>query len=361
MGVPLYRTLPGTDSRVRYLQKLRKSGITACFGAAFYDCNDGEAGETYGGHIVTSNGSTLDQNGERPFNVGSVTKVITASLLIKLAETGELTLDDPVARFVPAYRHAATTIRHLMTHTSGLQWTTPWKWPRPEELDACRAAIYASELAELPELNAVYCTQGYLILMDVIESVTSGQRLEHFAREVLFEPLGMKHTTFIVTDWEPGSYSLPYDVQNLAPDSSLEGLAATGESGLYATPGDLIRFAAMLLEGGVYGGKTIFSEAAVQAMLSESTDGRFAKTAVFWSKGSRDRYGCFGDLLSPSAVGHPGFSGCMLMVDPGLGKAGVLVTNSQLLHADWTYYRRLWNLFAGLPAEGVRAEGAGHV
>ncbi|SFS56055.1 serine hydrolase [Paenibacillus sp. BC26] len=346
---PDYELLPDEDARVLYLEGLLQSGVTSCYAAAFYEVA-GRIGEAYGGRIVTSNCSSMLPDRSRPFNVGSVTKVITAALMLKLAEQGELSLDDSVSRFVPAYRHA-TTLRQLMTHTSGLQWKNPWKWPRPEELAACRASIYECDLAEQPDRNAVYFSQGYFILMDVIEQVT-GQSLESFAKETLFTPLGMILTTFHVLDWEPGNYSLPYDLDNRGPAIELEGLAVTGESGLYSTPGDLVHFAAMLLNGGMFDGKRIFSEAAVHAMLSEVTGGRFSKTPVFWMKSSLDLYGCFGDFVSPRAVGHPGFSGCMLMLDPQSRRAGCLVTNSQKLHADWSYYRRLWNIAACLPAEG---------
>ncbi|BBH22314.1 hypothetical protein Back11_36590 [Paenibacillus baekrokdamisoli] len=325
---------------VQYLDNLIQEKVTDCYSLALY-CN-GNTYETHKGNVLTSNGSGILVQPQTPFNVGSVTKVITASLAVKLAEKGLISLDDPVSNYVSAYRYPHT-IQQLMLHTAGYAPPESLDWPTPEQMGPFRRRIYDHPVSEVADRSAGYYTQGYTILMDIVEKA-GGMSLESLGRRYLFEPLEMSNTTFETQSWEPGTYILPYDSGNNGPVKELEGLAVTGDSGLYATASDILRFGLMLLEDGQFGGRQVFSEAAAKLLKREVTNNRFNKTPALWIKGERDSYGCFGDFLSTSAMGHPGFSGCMLVIDPAFKFVGVLVTNSQKLHADWSNYRKLWNV-----------------
>ncbi len=92
-------------------------------------------------------------------------------------------------------------------------------------------------------------------------------------------------------------------------------------------------------------------ERTVRWLLAEASAGRFNKTPAFWVKGAEDRYGCFGDLHTSSVVGHTGFSGCMLWIDPEYAIAGAIVTNSTRLHEDWRRYKRINNRLLSLAVD----------
>jgi len=278
------------------------------------------------------------------FNIGSVTKPITASLIVKLVERGEISLEDAVVRYIPEYPFAHVTLLHLMTHTTGYWGTPSIPWPTDKsDLTRYFAQIYGiSELVHETGSNGTYFSQGFSILMDLLQRIT-GATIEEFAREVLFDPLGMRHTTYDVTALAPHEFVLPFSADTGNSHEELRTAPATGDSGLFSTAADLVKFGKLILDKGATPERTIFSRASIALMLREVTDGRFQRTPVFWKKGPSNWHGCFGDLCSEAAVGHPGFSGCMLMIDPVFKTTVAIVSNATALHANWGNYRRILN------------------
>lgn len=104
--------------------------------------------------------------------------------------------------------------------------------------------------------------------------------------------------------------------------------------------------------GGSKAGAPLFSKAAIDFMRRSIPGISPTKTPVFWRKGEADGYGCFGDLNSEEAIGHTGFTGCMLLIDPARDTVAALLTNSLEWHADWRNYRLLCNLVMALPHPG---------
>jgi len=178
--------------------------------------------------------------------------------------------------------------------------------------------------------------------MDLLQRIT-GATIEEFARGVLFDPLGMRHTTYDVTTLAPHEFVLPFSADTGKFHEELRTAPATGDSGLFSTAADLVKFGKLILNQGATSEHTLFSRASIALMLREVTDGRFQRTPVFWKKGPINRHGCFGDLCSEAAVGHPGFSGCMLMIDPVFKTTAAIVSNATALHANWGNYRRILN------------------
>lgn len=296
--------------------------------------------------------STLAANHRRPigpttaFNVGSITKIVTSALAIKLMERGVWSMNDPVRRFVPEYPFADVAIKHLLTHSSGSR-KQPIANPAPGEMEAFLRDVYATmEREAAPGERAVYDTTNHEIMMDMIQRAT-GQPIERFARTSLFDPLGMEHTSYNHAVFADGEYVLPCTTDNLLEDTQFDRRAPRGGTGMFSTAENLVKFGSLFLNKGRYGDSRVFSAAAIDFMLRECTGGKFAKTPVMFAKTERDLHGCFADLNSPRAVGHPGFSGCMLMIDPEYDVAAVIVTNSQLLHRDWRNYKRLLNALMG--------------
>ncbi|MBM7568363.1 serine hydrolase domain-containing protein [Paenibacillus sacheonensis] len=277
---------------------------------------------------------------ETLFNVGSTTKMFTAALIVKLVEEGEVTLNDLVRRFIPEFPVPQITIGHLLTHTSGLR-EVKLGWPGLGGIKAYFEALYGrTGWNALPETQFAYYTAGYSILMDVIERITGGT-IEAYARASLFDPLGMTRTTYDTASLVNGEFTVPCHKDRPGDESGEFRLATTGDSGLHSTAAELIRFGRLLLNRGIWEGRRIFTEASVDLMFRERTGGRHAFSAIGMMKAANNPHGCFSDLNSPETIGHPGYSGCMLWIDPVYGLTGAVVTNSENLHEDWRNYRTL--------------------
>jgi serine-type D-Ala-D-Ala carboxypeptidase len=318
-----------------YFYELIKSGITSCISIALCK-NDKLIYKCYLGEI----------NANRRSNIGSVTKVFTGALLLKLTEQGKLTLTDPIKKFIPEYKFDNVTLLHVLTHTAGYTGKDGIPWPESKEkINDYFNWIYNTNLKYKPGEISEYWSYGYSIIMDVIQRIT-GLSLEEFGQEVLFKPLNMSKTTFDITKLKPEEYILPWDGKNIM--ANFKTIPPTGDIGLYTTAEDLVKFGNMVLNFGKFNNKKIFSKPCIDLMLHEVTGLKFMRTPNFWIKGSNDIFGCFGDFNSPSAIGHTGLSGCMLMIDPEYKTTIAIVSNSMVLHSDWKNYKRIINFLLSI-------------
>lgn len=208
------------------------------------------------------------------FRAASVTKTFTAASILRLVEDGRLGLDDPVARHLPAEYDAALraggyatdsiTIRHLLTHTSGLHdYATDeryyaavlgdpmHRWTRMEQV---RAAMEWSRPRFAPGADYHYSDTGYVLLGEIIERL-SGQPMARAFRTLLgFERLGLDETYMETLEPAPagaGELSHPYfgeaDTRGWDPSFDLYG-----GGGMVASARDLARFYRALLRGEVF-------------------------------------------------------------------------------------------------------------
>jgi uncharacterized protein YbbC (DUF1343 family) len=284
------------------------------------------------------------------FDVASLTKVVatTTSVMI-LLEEGRIRLSDRVSSFVPGferYGKADITVRHLMTHTSGLR-------PDVDLADAWKGYETAINLAieelptSLPGERFVYSDINYFLLGDIVRRV-SGRPLDEFARERIFEPLGMKDTSFL-----PGAPLRPRiaPTENCTPFgwpcegpglSMLRGVVhdptarrmggVAGHAGLFSTAADLAIFCRMLLNGGEYKGARILAPLTVAKMtMPASGPGERNVRGLGWdldSAYSSNR----GELLPLGSFGHTGFTGTSIWMDPATDLFVVFLSNR--VHPD---------------------------
>lgn len=318
-----------------------------CFSIAVSDSQT-ELYEHYSGQTAANLTGLVRPVGKGTrFNIGSVTKPFTASLVIKLLEWGELTLADTVRRFIPEYPLEQVTIFHLLTHSAGYGDTVLPPGVKYSSAREYLQALYAiDKLKHAPNEKSSYFSPGYTILMDIIERIT-GLTIEEFARETLFDPLGMHDTTFEIGQIRHGDVVFPVGTDGSARLDLADAFVAA-DSGLYSNPTDIMKFGRLFLNRGAVGGNVVFHERTVEMMLREYSGGLFRKTPVFWIKANRDIYGCFGDMHSEQAVGHTGFSGCILWVDPVFDRTAAILTNSCSLHTDWKRYARMNNVLLTL-------------
>lgn len=200
---------------------------------------------------------------DQVFDIASVTKMFTAALVFKLAEAGKLSLDDPLARYLPDFPNAGTiTLRQLLTHTAGISDITapnavqPGFMRRDVDTATLVAEIAKRPAAFPPGTGQAYSNAGYILLGAVIEKVT-GKPWHVAMQEQLFGPLGLAHTGYgIASALLPGrvagytSDTPDHAVRN-APFISMTIPASAG--GLASTVGDLRRWMRALAAGRVVG------------------------------------------------------------------------------------------------------------
>lgn len=123
-----------------------------------------EAGIGRSGESAQDSGGNNEQ--DCLFQVGSVSKIITGALMVKLLESGEVTLADPVERFMPEWKLEGVEIGHLLTHTSGIDDTClHMAWPKKGEKQRYYSGICRlARLAEKPGAISRYNTHAYALL-----------------------------------------------------------------------------------------------------------------------------------------------------------------------------------------------------
>jgi D-alanyl-D-alanine carboxypeptidase len=192
------------------------------------------------------------------FEVGSITKTYTAALVLKLAEEGALTLDDPLARWKPAFPHVdGITVRHLLQHTSGLADYTE----DPDYIPALRTDFarvweptdsyaFMGDPLFPPGEGWRYANAGYVLLGEVVEAVT-GTTFAAALRARILDPLALRHTWLDVAERpeEPRAHAhldidgdgAPEDLSALVPNTSFLS-AAWSAGAVVATAADLARW-----------------------------------------------------------------------------------------------------------------------
>ena len=228
------------------------------------------------------------------FQIMSMTKPIVAMGAMILAERGLLRLDDPVERWIPAFaklrvREAdrtlrpvgrGPTVRQLMTHTAGLGGNDPGGM----DDDAKRKLLLGDYVERLPEEPLVaepgeriaYSGLGFSTLGRIVE-LASGQPLERFLAEAIFDPLGLKDTAFFLPESKRGRAAWVYvpgerGLASLEPNPYREGARlANPAGGLYSTADDVARILRVLVEDGKVDGRRILSPAGARAMTTLAT------------------------------------------------------------------------------------------
>jgi CubicO group peptidase (beta-lactamase class C family) len=285
------------------------------------------------------------------FDMASITKpVATATSIMMLVEQGRFRLWDKVTDFVPEFvafideegnPGEDARLWHLLTHTSGLPPYTDVedlkdKYGYPITLESMIDHIAHLQKLNPPGEEFHYSCLGFITLSYIIKKVT-GQNIAEFARENIFEPLGMRHTFFTPTE-EFLPLCVPTQVYDGAPligvvhDPLARLLGGiSGNAGLFSTADDLAIFARMMLNRGSFDGRRILSPLAVDRMTEIYRIADFAGRGLGWDLES-DYATNQGDLFGANAFGHTGYTGTSLVIDPDTETIVIFLTNS--VHPD---------------------------
>ncbi len=224
------------------------------------------------------------------FWIASMTKPITATAVLMLQEEGKLSVDDPVEKHIPEFarlktadgKPARVTIRHLLTHTSGMGEISPDEARGIKNLAGVIPLYVARPVKFEPGTKWTYCQSGINTAARIVE-VVSGSSFDEFVDRRLFRPLGMKDTTFYLTDeqlprlatsyrrtakgeLEPAENRILY---GKSPTSRDRFPAANG--GLFSTAPDYARFCQMILNGGEHEGRRYLKPESIKLMTTVQT------------------------------------------------------------------------------------------
>lgn len=292
-------------------------------GAAVYERGFGKLGWTTASSEVSADRTIYD--------LASLTKVVgTTTAAMILYDEGRLDLDAPVSFYLPEFGGGTrdlVTVRHLLTHRSGLP-AGRELWRMTSSTAEARRIVLTTPLACQPGACYIYSDLGADVLGWVVESV-AGLRLDTFLNERVFKPLGMHDTFFNPPDSvryrvAPTEVTPPrgYPLRGEVHDENAYALGGVaGHAGLFSTAADLAIFAQMMLNGGVYDDVRIFSDSTV-ALFTRRTAGT---RALGWD--TADGQGGSGEYLSELAYGHTGFTGTSMWLDPEREMFVVLLTN----------------------------------
>jgi CubicO group peptidase (beta-lactamase class C family)/alpha-beta hydrolase superfamily lysophospholipase len=292
------------------------------------------------------------------FWIASMSKPVLATLVFMLQDDGLLSVDDPVEKYLPEFKelknadgkHVEVTIRHLLTHTSGLGEITGEQAQQCKTLAEVIPLYVAKPVSFKPGSKWVYCQSGINTAGRIAEVVTR-EPLDKLMKRKLFDPLGMRDTTFYLTEKQLPRLAKTYrrtDKGELEATeiSFLHGKPATStdrfpapNGGLFSTAPDYARFCQMVLRGGELDGKRYLKPETVKLMTTIQTGD--LKTGFTdgngWGLGwcvVREPQGITA-MLSRGTFGHGGAYGTQAWIDPETKRVYVLmVQRSNFKNSD---------------------------
>ncbi len=267
------------------------------------------------------------------FDLASLTKVIaTTPAVMQLVEQGKVRLNDPVAKYLPAFAENGKediTVRQLLTHYSGLPPDLDLKTPWAGKETAYRMA-FAAMLQDPPGSRFSYSDINFIVLGALVERV-SGETLDEYCARHIFAPLKMAHTRFLPpVSWRAKIAPTQYDendhmLRGVVHDPTARRMGGVaGQAGLFSTADDLAKFARTLLDGG---GVILSAESVKKMTQPEQPPSAPVLRGFGWdidSPFSSNR----GDLLPIGGYGHTGFTGTSLWIDPPTQTYIILLTNA---------------------------------
>jgi CubicO group peptidase (beta-lactamase class C family) len=289
------------------------------------------------------------------FWVASMTKPVTGVAVLMLQDEGKLKVSDPVAKYLPEFaalktpsgKPANLTITQILTHTSGLGEATADDAKKAKTLADLVPLWLAAPMQYEPGEKWRYTQSGINAAARIVE-VISGMSFDAFLQKRLFDPLGMKHTTFyltpklrseLVTAYAKNKESGLLEPVPPRADFGSPGHPPQGNGGLYSTAPDYARFCQMLLNGGTFKSHRYLSADAMKFLMTPQTGDLptgFFQNATFGNHGTNYGWGLgtsilrtphegVAAMLSPGSYGHGGAWGTQAWIDPVKGVAYVLM------------------------------------
>jgi serine-type D-Ala-D-Ala carboxypeptidase len=292
------------------------------------------------------------------YDVGQITRsVVTATLMMKLQESGKVNLDDRVSRYLQTFGvfgKSGVTIGQLLAHCAGLAAVSPFYEELQKQNMSTRMGIMASKGARDMVVNSINRSQlkyapgtrqfesdnGFILLGELVELLT-GLSLEKAAFKYVFRPMGMKSSSYIdLSILRRRGYSTVEDI--IAPTESCSWRkkvlcgevmddnawamgGISGHSGLFTSAIDLHTFAAGMLQS--YRGEGEFLQASTVRRFWRMAETREEQMCYGWDV-PRKENSLAGCQFSNRAIGADSSTGCSLWIEPKEGLQIILLTNA---------------------------------
>ncbi|TFH00909.1 MAG: hypothetical protein E4H13_06235 [Calditrichales bacterium] len=270
------------------------------------------------------------------FDLASLTKVVaTTTTTMMFYDRDELHLDWKVADIIPEFKgnnKDKITIRHLLTHTSGLP---GWKqfYLKFRGKEQVVQEICNTELIYEPGSKSVYSDLGMILMQRILETI-SQKPLDLLVRENLTTPLNMNRTMYnpdrsLLNDIVPTEISEWHGglVRGVVHDeNTLVMGGVSGHAGLFSTVEDLSHFCMMYLAGGTYDYNNLIKPQTIRLFTSRQNLVAGSTRALGWDTRA-ESHSMAGELMSMGAFGHSGFTGTTIWMDPVNEVFVVLLTN----------------------------------
>jgi len=265
------------------------------------------------------------------WDLASLTKVVgMTTAMMQLYEQGKISLDAPLQRYIPEWQgphKELVTIRHLITHTSGLPAFKAYD-QQTHDPDSLAKLMFTTPLDTLPGVRMVYSDIGAYMLGRLVERV-SGETLDQYVLNHVFRPLAMNETMYrppaslkgriAPTEIDPIRGGKVWGVVHDERAYYLGGVSA--HAGIFSSAHDLARFARMYLNNGTLDGVRIIKPETIALFTTRQVQDR----ALGWQK--PDGSNSAGHLMSEHAFGHTGFTGTSIWIDPSRDVFVILLSN----------------------------------
>ena len=273
------------------------------------------------------------------FDLASLTKVMATTIAVmQLIEKGKINLWDYIKHFYPELPDGKKEISifHLLTHTSGFP-AIIRLWNQGLNYEEKIKRVLNNPLEDKVEEKVIYSDLNFILLGDLIWRVTE-QRLDKYASQYIFQPLGMAMTAFnplkSLSYTEKSDYAATERCEwrgrvmigEVHDENAFSFEGVSGHAGLFSTIDDLGKFMQMLLNNGIYKGVRGLSSRSVGMMSKDWTPNLGNHRGLGWDliKNSHSSGGVF---FSEAAFGHTGFTGTSIWIDPLLKIGVALLTN----------------------------------
>ena len=284
------------------------------------------------GHLDWKDSPTPDDR--TLWDMASLTKVVAlTSSMMQLVEQKKVDLDSPVQKYLPDWKGPnkdKVTVRHLLTHSSGLpSWRPLYK--EATSADQALQLVLQTPLDTMPGARTVYSDLGAILLGQIVLRV-SGQRVDAYARDHIFGPLGMTDTQYLpdkallprIAPTEVDPWRQRHIRGEVHDENAFMLGGVSGHAGLFSTARDVTRLTQAYLNGGVLDGARIWSPETIK-LFTTVQDSTFSNRALGWE--TPNGANSAGRMMKRPAFGHTGFTGTSIWIDPANDLFVVLLTN----------------------------------
>jgi CubicO group peptidase (beta-lactamase class C family) len=277
----------------------------------------------------------LKTRNDTVYDIASLTKIFTAMAVMQLYEQGKIGLDQPVARYLPAFAANGkenVTVRQLLTHTSGLPSSLPLYWIKGARAERVKSALEA-KLVNRSGTKVVYSDLGFIVLGELVAQV-SGMSLDQYVQKRIAQPLVLTMTRYrppanikqriAATEWEENPpRGLVWGEVHDENAWALHGVA--GHAGLFSTAEDLHKVALLFLKRGKSNGHEFFQPKTIEEMTSNQTKQIRGAQRGLGFELNQEWY--MGPFAKQGAFGHTGFTGTSIFISPQKQLIVILLTN----------------------------------